>query len=378
MAAQREWYEKDYYAVLGVSKDATDKEITKAYRRLARQYHPDANPDNAKAEEKFKDISAAYEVVGDATKRVEYDEVRRLGPMSGGFGGGGRGGQNVTFDMGGEGLGDIFGQMFGRGGGGRRGGNATGPQRGQDIATTLTLDFVDAAHGITTTLHLTADAQCSSCSGSGAKPGTAPKVCSACGGRGSTADNQGFFSLSTPCRSCAGNGKIIEYPCSTCRGTGIERRPREVNVRIPAGVDNGQRIRLKGRGSPGRNGGPAGDLLVECNVAPHPHFTREGLNLLTRVPVTFTEAVLGADISVPTLDGGEVSLRLKAGTQSGSRHRVKGKGIETPKSTGDLIVTVDVSVPTKLTDEERAAVESLHAVLASPRRSSAKAQAEDS
>lgn len=375
MAAQREWYEKDYYAVLGVSKDASDKEITKAYRRLARQFHPDANPDNAKAEEKFKDVSAAYEVVGDATKRAEYDEVRRLGPMSGGFGG--RGGQNVTFDMGGEGLGDIFGQMFGRGGG-RRAASATGPQRGQDIATTLTLDFVDAAHGITTTLHLTADAQCSSCSGSGAKPGTAPKVCSACGGRGSTADNQGFFSLSTPCRSCAGNGKIIEYPCSTCRGTGIERRPREVNVRIPAGVDNGQRIRLKGRGSPGRNGGPSGDLLVECNVAPHPRFSREGLNLLTRVPVTFTEAVLGADIAVPTLDGSDVSLRLKPGTQSGSRHRVKGKGIETPKSTGDLIVTVDVSVPTNLTDEERAAVESLHAVLASPRRTSTKAQAKDS
>lgn len=375
MAAQREWYEKDYYAVLGVSKDASDKEITKAYRRLARQFHPDANPDNAKAEEKFKDVSAAYEVVGDATKRAEYDEVRRLGPMSGGFGG--RGGQNVTFDMGGEGLGDIFGQMFGRGGG-RRAASATGPQRGQDIATTLTLDFVDAAHGITTTLHLTADAQCSSCSGSGAKPGTAPKVCSACGGRGSTADNQGFFSLSTPCRSCAGNGKIIEYPCSTCRGTDIERRPREVNVRIPAGVDNGQRIRLKGRGSPGRNGGPSGDLLVECNVAPHPRFSREGLNLLTRVPVTFTEAVLGADIAVPTLDGSDVSLRLKSGTQSGSRHRVKGKGIETPKSTGDLIVTVDVSVPTNLTDEERAAVESLHAVLASPRRTSTKAQAKDS
>ena len=375
MAAQREWYEKDYYAVLGVSKDASEKDITKAYRRLARQYHPDANPDNTAAEEKFKDISAAYDVVGDATKRAEYDEVRRVGPM-GGFGG--PGGQNINFDMGGDGLGDILGQMFGRGGGGRRGAGSTGPQRGQDIATTLTLDFVDAAHGLTTSLHLTADAQCSTCAGSGAKAGTSPKVCSACGGRGSTADNQGFFSLSSPCRSCAGNGKIIEFPCSTCRGTGIERRPREVNVRIPAGVDNGQRIRLKGRGTPGRNGGPAGDLLVECNVTPHHLFTREGLNLLTRVPVTFTEAVLGATIPVTTLDGGEVTLRLKAGTQSGSRHRVKGKGIATPKSTGDLIVTVDVAVPTKLNDEETAAIEALHEVLVSPRKTSASKESQDS
>ena len=368
MSGQREWYEKDYYAVLGVSKDATVKDITKAYRRLARQYHPDANPDNVKAEEKFKDISAAYDVVGDEKKRAEYDEVRRVGPM-GGFGGG-AGGQNIRFDMGGDGFGDILGQMFGRGGGGRRGGGgSTGPQRGQDIETTLTLDFVDAAHGITTSLHLTADAQCSTCSGSGARAGTAPKTCAACGGRGSTADNQGMFSFSQPCRSCSGNGIIIENPCSTCRGTGIERRPREVNVRIPAGVDNGQRIRLKGRGTPGRNGGPAGDLFVECNVAPHPLFSREGLNLLTRVPVSFTEAVLGATIAVPTLDGSEVTLRLKAGTQSGSRHRVKGKGIELPKQTGDLIVTVDVNVPTKLSDEERSAIESLSEVLASPRTS---------
>jgi len=375
LAAQREWYEKDYYAVLGVSKDASEKDITKAYRRLARQYHPDANPDNAKAEEKFKDISAAYDVVGDTTKRAEYDEVRRVGPM-GGFGG--PGGQNINFDMGGDGLGDILGQMFGRGGGGRRGGGTNGPQRGQDIATTLTLDFVDAAHGLTTSLHLTADAQCSTCAGSGAKAGTSPKVCSACGGRGSTADNQGFFSLSAPCRSCGGNGKVIEYPCSTCKGSGIERRPREVNVRIPAGVDNGQRIRLKGRGTPGRNGGPAGDLLVECNVTPHHLFNREGLNLLTRVPVTFTEAVLGATIPVTTLDGGEVTLRLKAGTQSGSRHRVKGKGISTPKSTGDLIVTVDVAVPTKLNDEETAAIEALHAVLVSPRKTPASKEPQDS
>ena len=360
MAAQREWFEKDYYAVLGVSKDASEKDITKAYRRLARQYHPDANPGDASAEEKFKEISAAYDVVGDQTKRAEYDEVRRAGPM-GGFGGG----QNMSFDTGGEGFGDIFSQMFG--GGRRGGGSGVGPQRGQDIQTTLTLDFADAAHGLTTSLHLTADAVCSTCTGSGARAGTSPKRCGACGGRGSTADNQGMFSFSSPCRACSGKGLIIEFPCATCKGSGIERRPREVNVRIPAGVSDGQRIRLKGRGGPGRNGGPAGDLFVECHVAPHPVFAREGLNLLVRVPVSFTEAVLGSTISVPTLEGTDVSLKLKAGTQSGSRHRVKGKGIATASKTGDLIVSVDVAVPTSLSDAEKDAIEKLHEVLESPR-----------
>jgi molecular chaperone DnaJ len=361
VTAQREWFEKDYYAILGVSKDASDKDITKAYRRLARQYHPDANPGNAEAEEKFKQISGAYDVVGDSTKRAEYDEVRRMGP-SAGFGPGGGG---FNFD-GGDGLGDILGQMFG--GRGRRGGTSgVGPQRGGDIEATLTLSFEDAAHGLTTSLHLTADAQCTTCTGSGARPGTSAKMCSACGGRGSLANNQGPFSLSSPCRSCAGKGTIIEYPCATCRGSGVERRPREVHVRIPAGVDNGQRIRLKGRGTPGRNGGPAGDLFVECIVTPHPVFSREGLTLITRVPVSFTEAVLGSTITVPTLDHNDVTLRLKPGTQSGSRHRVKGKGISTNKATGDLIVTVDVSVPTQLSDQERAVVEDLHKVLVNPR-----------
>lgn len=347
--------------MLGVSKDASDKDITKSYRRLARQYHPDTNPGNSVAEEKFKDISAAYDVVGDSTKRTEYDEVRRMGPMSGPGGGS----QNFNFDVGEDGMGDILGQMFG--GRGRRGQTQTGPQRGQDLSTSITITFQDAAQGLTTSLHLTTDASCSSCTGSGARPGTAPKRCTACGGRGSVADNQGFFSFSSPCRSCGGQGSIIEYPCSTCRGSGVERRPREVNVRIPAGVNDGQRIRLKGRGAPGRSNGQPGDLLVECHVQPHEVFTREGLNLLVRVPVSFTEAVLGATISVPTLEGSDVSLRLKAGTQSGSRHRVKDKGINTDKKKGDLIVTVDVHVPTSLNDAETKAVTALHDVLRSPR-----------
>lgn len=360
MTAQREWFEKDYYSILGVSKDASTKDITKAYRRLARQYHPDANPGDAAAEERFKAISAAYDVIGNDEKRAEYDDVRRMGPM-GGFP---QGDQNFSFNMGGDGLGDVLGQMFGRG---RRGSSGVGPQRGADLESAITLDFVEAAHGVTTTLHLTADAECSSCAGSGARPGTAPKVCSACGGRGSLADNQGFFSFSSPCRSCAGSGRIIEYPCGSCRGSGVERRPREVNVRIPAGVADGQRIRLKGRGAPGRNGGPAGDLLVECRVTPHPMFAREGENLIVRVPVSFTEAVLGTTVPVPTLSGEEVALKLKPGTQSGSRHRVKGRGITSAKKTGDLIVTIDVAVPTDLSIDERRAVEALHEVLSSPR-----------
>ncbi|MFM8625742.1 MAG: molecular chaperone DnaJ [Actinomycetota bacterium] len=361
MTAQREWFEKDYYAILGVAKDASAKDITKAYRRLARQHHPDANPGNAAAEERFKEISAAYDVIGDETRRAEYDEVRRMGPM--GFGGPGGPGGGFTFDMGEAGLGDLLGQMFGRG---RRDGGS-GPRRGGDIETVLALDFVEAATGLTTSLKLTADSTCTGCNGSGARPGTSPKTCGACGGRGTVAENQGFFQTSAPCGSCRGRGQVIEHPCGTCKGSGIEHRPRDVNVRIPAGVDNGQRIRLKGKGAPGRSGGPAGDLFVECRVAPHPVFARDGHNLTVRVPVTFAEAALGATVPVPTLDGAEVSLRLKPGTQPGSRHRVKEKGIRTTHKTGDLIVTVDVVVPEVLGDAEREVIERLHEVSGSPR-----------
>ncbi|NNE10630.1 MAG: molecular chaperone DnaJ [Ilumatobacter sp.] len=370
MNAQREWFEKDYYEVLGVAADASPKEITKAYRKLARELHPDQNPGDTKAEERFKDVSAAYDVLGDADKRQEYDEVRRLGPMAGGRPGGGPGGFsfNVGDMAGGAGdISDLLGQMFGRGtgptGAGRGG---VGPQRGADLAAELTLDFEDAVHGITTTLHLTSDAQCSTCSGSGAKPGTSPARCGVCGGRGVIDDNQGMFSFSTPCRNCQGTGAVIPDPCPTCSGTGVERRPREVKVRIPAGVSDGQTIRLPGRGSPGRNGGPAGDLLVEVHVRPHDRFGRSGDHLTVRVPVTFPQAALGGEIDVPTLDGSPVTLRLKPGTQSGSRHRVRGRGIATQSKrggtkAGDLIVTVDVVIPTELTDDERAAIEQLAA-----------------
>ena len=378
MTAQREWFETDYYEVLGVNADASQKDITKAYRKLARELHPDKNPGDAAAEERFKGVSAAYDVLGDEDKRREYDEVRRLGPMAGGVGGqpGGAGGFSFNVgDMNGD-IGDLLGQMFGRGGGGRRGrpGGGVGPQRGADLTAELTLDFEDAATGLTTTLYLTSDAQCSTCNGSGSKPGTSPQVCGLCGGRGVVDDNQGLFSFSSPCRNCQGSGSVITDPCTTCGGSGVERRPREVKVRIPSGVSDGQTIRLSGRGAPGRNGGPAGDLLVELHITPHERFGRSGNHLTTTVPVTFAEAALGADIDVPTLDGSSVTLRLKPGTQTGSRHRVKGKGIATASKragtkTGDLIVTVEIDVPTELSDEQRAAIEHLAAATTvNPRR----------
>ncbi len=371
MTAQREWFEKDYYAALGVSADASAKEITKAYRKLARELHPDKNPGDTAAEERFKDVSAAYDVLGDESKRAEYDEVRRLGPMAGGFGGGQPGG-GFRFDMGGGGdISDLLGQMFGNSSRRRRGG---GPHRGDDVSTRLTLDFGDAARGLTTSLHLTSDAPCSTCAGSGSAPGTRPQVCSSCSGRGVVDDNQGLFSFSSPCQACGGRGSIITDPCSNCRGTGVERRPREVKVRIPAGVSDGQTIRIPGRGAPGRYGGPAGDLLVEVSVASDPTFTRSGNNLEVTVPITFAEAALGGDIEAPTLDGGSVTLRLKPGTASGSRHRVRGKGITTQSKrsgtvVGDLIVTVEVDVPQVLSDEQKAAIEQFAAATTTnPRR----------
>jgi molecular chaperone DnaJ len=283
---------------------------------------------------------------------------------------GGRGGGpgGFSFNVGdaqGGGLGDLLGNMFG--GGGRRGGSSAGvgPRRGADVEAQLAVDFEDAVHGLETSLYLTSAASCSTCSGSGAKPGTSPKLCQHCGGRGVVDDNQGFFAMSTPCHVCQGSGSVIEYRCDTCRGTGVERRPREVKTRIPAGVSNGQTIRLKGRGSPGRNGGPPGDLLVQLKVLAHPRFGRNGDDLTVVVPVSFSDAALGSDIDVPTLDGATVTLRIKPGTQPGSRHRVKDKGIErTTRSgveRGNLIVTIEVEVPTELNDAQRAAIEALAA-----------------
>jgi molecular chaperone DnaJ len=367
VAPQREWFEKDFYKVLGVSETATAKEITRAYRKLARELHPDANPGDAAAEERFKEVSAAYDVVGDEVKRKEYDEVRKLGPMGGmGFGGpagggggfGGPGGGSFNFDPGD--LGDLLGGLFGRrGGGGGRQSRGAGPQRGADLEAELHLPFREAVSGVTTTLHLTSDAACSTCHGSGARPGTMPTECPVCHGRGVLDDNQGMFSFSTPCANCGGSGSVVTDPCPTCHGSGTERRPREVKVRIPAGVDDGQRIRLKGRGGAGRHGGPAGDLFVLVHVDRDATFGRDGDNLTITVPVTFAEAALGTDLKVPTLDGSTVTLRLPEGTPSGKVFRVKGRGVALKKGTGDLLVTVQVAVPPSLSDEQRRAVEAV-------------------
>jgi molecular chaperone DnaJ len=371
MAPQREWFEKDYYQVLGVAESATAKEIKSAYRKLSRQYHPDANPGDAAAEERFKDISAAYDVVGDEAKRKEYDEVRRLGPM-GGFGGPGGPGAGFSFTTDGMGdLGDLLGGLFGRGSGRRRGGQSrgTGPQRGVDLESELQLSFAGAASGVETSVNITSDVACSTCAGSGAKPGTTPKVCGVCDGRGVVDDNQGFFSFSAPCQNCRGQGYVVDEPCPTCRGTGTERRARQIKVRVPAGVKDGQRIRLAGRGGPGRNGGPNGDLFVVVRVADHPLFGRKGDDLTISVPVTFPEAALGAEVAVPTLDGGPVTIKVPAGTRAGRTFRVKGKGLHTAKRKGDLLVTVEVAVPTKLSKEERKAIEALAAASTTSPRS---------
>lgn len=367
MAPQREWFEKDYYKVLGVKKDADQKDVLKAYRKLARELHPDANPDDPKAEDRFKEVSAAYDVLGDEAKRKEYDDVRKLGPMAGGFGGaGGPGAGPGGFGFGTDDITDLLGGLFGRGRGrgpagapGGGGGGRPQPVRGQDLETDLHLGFVESARGVTTTVHLTSAAPCSRCGGNGAEPGTKPSTCGACQGRGMQDDNQGFFSFSQPCDRCAGRGQIVESPCSTCKGTGAERRPREVKVRIPAGVKTGQKIRLKGRGGPGGPGGQNGDLFVNVSVASHEHFARKGKNLTISVPVTFAEAALGDDISVPTLDDGPVKIRIPAGTGTGRTFRVKGKGVGAKDKRGDLLVTVEVLVPADLTEAQREAVKAL-------------------
>ena len=360
MAPQREWYDTDFYKVLGVSDTATDKEITRAYRKLAKQNHPDAKPGDAAAEARFKDISAAYDVLGDDAKRKEYDEVRRLGPIGNVFGGGGGpGGFTGNFRV--DDLGDLLGNLFNRGrtrGGGP--GTATGPQRGNDLAAELHLNFVDAVQGLTTQVNVTSDAPCHVCSGSGAAPGTSPVICPTCGGRGVINDDQGMFSFSQTCATCGGHGMKIETPCPHCSGSGVEVRPRQVKVRIPAGVTEGQRIRLKGRGAAGRNGGPSGDLYVTVRVGSHPLFGRIDRNLTLTVPVTYPEAALGTTVKVPTL-ADPVTVRIPPGTASGSVLRVRGRGVPVDKRPGDLLVTVQVAVPRNLSDDEQAAVEVLAA-----------------
>jgi molecular chaperone DnaJ len=371
--AQREWFERDYYKVLGVPSSASKDEIRKAYRKLSKELHPDSGGD----EERFKEVSAAYDVLGDEGKRKEYDDVRRLGPVGNPFGGGnpfagfGGGAGGAGAGPGGfrvDDITDLLGGVFNRGRGGSRGQRATGPRKGDDLEAELHLTFEDAVNGVETTVNVTSDAACTTCGGTGAAPGTSPVICSTCGGRGVRDENQGLFSFSQPCRDCKGTGMRVETPCKDCRGSGIVHRPRQVKVRIPAGVLDGQRIRLKGRGAVGANGGSSGDLFVTVRVGGHRLFGRKGKDLTLTVPITYPEAVLGATVTVPTLEA-PVTLRIPAGTPTGKTFRVRGRGAPVSGGFGDLLVTVEVAVPAKVTDAEREAIEVLATTLTeSPRK----------
>jgi molecular chaperone DnaJ len=390
MSSTRDFIEKDYYAALGVAKDADAAAIKKAYRQLARELHPDKNPGNTQAETRFKEVSEAYDVLSDPKRRSEYDEARRLfgsggfrpgagapGGFPGGFPGGAPGGQ--PFDLGdifggagapnagrAGGLGDIFGGLFtgGTAGTGTRGRQqaASGPARGQDVETEATLAFDEAVLGVTVPLRMQSPGTCATCHGNGARPGTSPHTCPVCNGAGVTSRSQGAFAFSEPCKECRGTGSVVDDPCPECKGSGVTNQTRTITVRIPAGVKDGQRIRLAGKGAPGRRGGPAGDLFVVVHVTASELFGRNGNDLTLTVPVSFAEAALGTTLTVPTLDG-SVSLKVPAGTSSGRTFRVRGRGVQGKGTSGVLLVTVEVAVPARLTPGAREAIEKLAAEL---------------
>jgi molecular chaperone DnaJ len=369
---RREWFEKDYYKVLGVPKNATAAEIKKAYRKLAQEFHPDRNAGNKAAEDKFKEISAANDVLGDEDKRKQYDQVREMaasgfgGGGVGGFPGGAPGGGRVRFedfDMGD--LGDLFGGLFGGAGRGRARANAA---RGADLETRVTVSFDEAMSGVTVPVRIDGPAPCETCGGSGAAPGTTPVTCPQCGGSGQIAVNQGFFQMSQTCPRCHGAGRIVETPCPTCGGSGSTTRTRSFQVKIPAGVRDGARIRLTGRGEPGAAGARAGDLFVQVHVRAHPFFGRKGSDLTVDLPVTYAEVALGANVEVPTLNG-PVTMKVPAGTPNGKTFRLKGKGATKRGGHGDLLVTVNVEVPRKLSRPEKELLKQLQdAEKESPRR----------
>jgi molecular chaperone DnaJ len=352
----------DLYKVLGVTKNSSDEEIKKAYRKLARQYHPDRNPGDEKSEEKFKEVQGAYDTLSDPEKRSAYD-AGGSNPF-GGFGGGqgagpfGGGGAQSPFGAGGVDLGDILGGMFGRGGG--RGG-APQQARGNDLETEVGLSFDQAVNGTQVSVTVPKSERCPTCHGSGAKPGTTPVTCPRCEGRGVDAQSQGFFSISQPCPQCGGAGQIIEDPCATCGGSGVTRQTKRYKVNIPAGVKEGTRIRLAGKGEAGQRGGPPGDLYVTTKVAPSPVFRRlDGGNLEVTVPITVTEALRGATIEVPTLSGTK-KIKVAPGTNHGSVQRLRGEGAPKPtgKGRGDIRYRLEIEMPAELTDEQEEAAEKL-------------------
>lgn len=341
---------KDYYEVLGVGKNATKKEIKDAYRKLARKYHPDANPGNKSAEEKFKEISEAYEILGNEQKRKTYDQQREF--LSGGGYGFQQGGINfedLFGGAGGAGFEDLF-DVFG----GRAGAAKNRPEKGQDLYYSLRISFAEALAGTQKQIRLNHGVICPTCTGSGAKAGTSPTVCHTCGGQGTVASNQGIFAISRACPTCHGRGTVIKDPCSTCHGSGTIQESKTITIKVPAGIDDGSKIKYHDLGEAGKSGGPPGDLYIITRVDPHPVFKKKGSNIHLDVPITFTEAALGAVIEVPTPKG-KVNLKIPPGTQNRSTLRLKGKGA--PKTStgvvGDLMVTVNVDVPKKLRADER-------------------------
>ena len=350
---------RDYYEVLGVSKGASEDEIKKAYKKQARKYHPDLNPDNKEAEEKFKEVNEAYEVLSDSDKKARYDQYGHAGVDpnfgAGGFGGGFDG----NFDFGD--LGDIFGSFFGGGFGGGRRTNPNAPQRGESIRLNLTISFEEAAFGCEKEVSVERMEQCGACHGSGCAEGTTPEICPDCHGSGQVQVRRqtpmGVFATTSQCSRCGGRGKIIHQPCAECRGSGLNRKRKTIKATIPAGIDNGQTISIRGQGHAGKNGGPAGDLLVTITVRPHELFRREGTSVLCDAPITFTQAVLGAELEIPTIDG-KVKYSLPEGTQSGTTFRLKGKGIPSinGRGRGDQYVTVYIETPRNLNKEQREAL----------------------
>ena len=370
-----DWATKDFYKILGVAKDASAADVKKAYRRLARDNHPDSHPGNQAAEDRFKAVAEAYDVVGDSEKRKQYDDLRAgvsgYGPFTTGgqpggstfdfndvFGGSGGAGDTRT-TAGGGGFSDLFGGMFGGGGTRTR---PSQPRRGADIETEATIGFADSIDGVTVSLRLTSDAPCPDCSGTGARAGTLPRVCPDCDGMGMrVASVGGAFTMNETCPACRGRGLVVDDPCPTCHGSGRGLSNRTISARIPAGVKDGQKIRLRGKGAAGEHGGPAGDLFVTVHVSSHPLFGRRGDNLTLVVPVSFDEAALGAEIKVPTLGGAPVTLKIPPGTPNGRSFRVRGRGVTrtggaSVGTSGDLLVTVEVQVPAVLDEKARAAV----------------------
>ena len=353
---------RDLYEVLGVGKNASEDELKKAYRRLAMKYHPDRNPDSKSAEEQFKEVKAAYEILSDSAKREAYDRFGHAGvdPSAGpGPGAGGFGGFSEAF-------GDIFGDIFGGG----RGAGRSNVYRGADLRYAMEISLEEAAQGHDTEIRVPSWDSCSACHGTGAKPGTKPKVCGTCGGQGNVCVQQGFFSIQQTCPTCHGTGKVIAEPCVTCDGVGRTKRTKTLEVKIPAGIDSGMRIRSAGNGEPGVNGGPPGDLYIEIRIREHPVFTRDGDDLHCEVPISITSAALGGKVRVPTL-GGRAEIDLPEGTQSGKTFRLRGKGIKGLRASypGDLYAHVVIETPVRLTEHQRKLLRELDASLTDPKHS---------